>query len=62
LGSFRYDITYTDKISPIIEDYDPPSPIKIGNNYSEDMGRSNEIPKIDTRSAASNLTFIEALE
>jgi hypothetical protein len=26
------------------------------------MGRSNEIPKVDNRSAVSNLTFIEALE
>ena len=51
-----------DRSSPIIDDYEPPSPVKIGDNYSEDMGRSNEIPKADNRSAASNLTFIEALE
>lgn len=51
-----------DQNRPIIEDYEPPSPIKVGNNNSEDMGRSNEIPRVDNRSAVSNLTFIETLE
>lgn len=59
-GGGNHSWALLDRSSPFMEDYEPPSPIK--QNISEEMGRSHEIPKIDNRSAVSNLTFIEALE